>query len=206
MTGGSGVSPCLCSNPPCLFITNHPFSPKPGPVASKHDPTPIPLQEAPCRILLRANHLSQNPSLLSDSNLNPPGCSPSPFPLVQSPAGDGQQLVSIVSGINCTRNNQRTGTGISGWMVLFAGWGAFCLNGPQSQIKSHHWKTESQLETRAKTDHDVDNCEHHRARCKAGCALKCRLPKPQTARHRSLTTPVAPGALATKVPIWRSQG
>lgn len=99
--------------------------------ASEHDLAPILLLKAPCRILLRANHLSQNPSLLSDSNLNPSGCSPSPFPLVQSASGDRQQLASILSGINCTRNYQQTSTDILGWMAFFAGWeGAFCHDDP----------------------------------------------------------------------------
>lgn len=139
---------------------------------------------APSAILLRAKHLSQNPSLLSDSNLNPPGCRPSPFPWVQSPAGDGQQLASDVSGIHCARNNQRPGTGIWGWMVLCR---VASLLPPcpllQSQIKPQR-KTESRLEPRVETM--VLTTENHWARCKGHFAPKGRLliPPTPTAGHR----------------------
>lgn len=75
-------------------------------LSSKHDCALILLSRAPGRNFPKASHLSRNPSLLSDSNLNPQGCGPSPFPLAQSPAGGRQQLAFILLGINCTRNYQ----------------------------------------------------------------------------------------------------
>lgn len=146
----------LCFSAPCLFGTSRPFPPRPGPTEPGHgaglfihlwppsDLVPILPHRAPCRSLLRANHLSPNPSLLSDSNLNPSGCSPSPFPLVQSPAGARQQLASILSGINCTRNYRQTSVDILGWMVLLARWGGFLLPWPPNPRLKPHQNTESQ--------------------------------------------------------------
>lgn len=143
------------------------------PAASKHVPTPIPLHKAPHRTLLRGNHLSPNHSLLSDSHLSPSSCSPSPFPSVHSPAGDGQQLASILSGINCRRNYWQIGIGILGWVVLLVGQGSLL---PQWPPKSRINPMESQLKTGAKRVMS-QNCNQG-ARYKGRVALMRRLPTP----------------------------